>query len=150
MYYCTAGQREASGIRLPALVIGGAVAGISGDAVGYSFGRRVGRRLFERPDSRFFKRRHLLAAEVFYEKYSGKAVVLARFMPIVRTFAPIVAGMAKSAIGALCASMPSVMCCGRAVCQFVSLLPMLIHPWCRTCGVSLDGAVNPPRCSLPL
>jgi membrane-associated protein len=68
------------------------VAAISGDAVGYTFGQRVGRRLYERPDSRFFKRRHLLAAEEFYAKHGGKTIVIARFLPVVRTFAPIVAG----------------------------------------------------------
>ena len=78
---------------LPLLALGSFVAAVSGDAVGYAFGRRVGRRLYERPDSRFFKRKHLEAAEIFYEKHGGKAIVLARFMPVVRTLAPIVAGM---------------------------------------------------------
>lgn len=68
-------------------------AAILGDAVGYWFGRRVGRRLYERPNSRFFKREHLLAAEAFYEKHGGKTIVLARFLPIIRTMAPIVAGV---------------------------------------------------------
>ncbi len=75
------------------LALGSFVAAVAGDAVGYTFGRRVGRRLYERPDSRWFKRRHLAAAEVFYEKHGGKAIVLARFLPVVRTLAPIVAGM---------------------------------------------------------
>jgi membrane-associated protein len=70
------------------------VAAVSGDAVGYSFGYRVGRRLYERPDSRFFKRSHLMAAERFYEKHGGKTIVVARWLPFVRTFAPIVAGAA--------------------------------------------------------
>jgi membrane-associated protein len=71
------------------------VAAVAGDAVGYTFGRRVGRRLYERPDSRFFRRSHLLAAEQFYERHGGKTIVIARFMPFVRTFAPIVAGTAQ-------------------------------------------------------
>ena len=75
------------------LVIVCVAAAISGDGVGYFFGRRVGRRLFERPDSRWFKRRHLLAAEAFYEKHGGKTIILARFLPVVRTLAPIVAGV---------------------------------------------------------
>ena len=73
------------------------IAAIMGDAVGYWFGRRVGRRLYERPDSRIFKRRHLLAAEAFYERHGGKTIIIARFLPVVRTMAPIVAGV--SAMG---------------------------------------------------
>jgi membrane-associated protein len=71
------------------------VAAVLGDAVGYGFGHRYGRRLYERPDSRFFKKAHLRAAEAFYEKHGGKTIVIARFMPFVRTFAPIVAGAAS-------------------------------------------------------
>ena len=90
----TAGFLASQGIfDLPSLAVGCALAAIAGDAVGYAFGRHIGRRLFERPDSRWFKRRHLLAAEAFYAKHGGKAIVLARFIPIVRTFAPIVAGV---------------------------------------------------------
>lgn len=70
------------------------IAAVSGDAVGYWFGRRVGTRLYERPDSRFFKRSHLEAAEAFYQRHGGKTIVVARFLPFVRTFAPIVAGTA--------------------------------------------------------
>jgi membrane-associated protein len=71
------------------------VAAVTGDAVGYTFGYRVGRRLYERPDSRFFKKSHLRAAEEFYERHGGKTIVIARFLPFVRTFAPIVAGTAR-------------------------------------------------------
>lgn len=74
------------------LIIGCIIAAISGDAVGYAFGRSVGRRLYDRPDSRWFKQRHLRAAEAFYAKHGGRTIVLARFIPIVRTLAPIVAG----------------------------------------------------------
>lgn len=82
-------------LNLSILVIGCTIAAITGDTVGYAFGRRVGRRLYDRPDSRWFKRKHLLAAEAFYEKHGGKAIVIARFLPVARTFAPIVAGMAN-------------------------------------------------------
>lgn len=78
---------------LPELIIICSVAAILGDSVGYMFGRRVGRRLFMREDSTFFKKKHLEAAESFYEKHGSKTIVLARFVPIVRTFAPIVAGI---------------------------------------------------------
>jgi membrane-associated protein len=71
------------------------IAAVTGDAVGYWFGRRVGGRLYDRPDSRWFKKRHLQAAEGFYERHGGKTIVMARFLPFVRTFAPIVAGAAQ-------------------------------------------------------
>lgn len=70
------------------------IAAVTGDAVGYTFGRRVGGRLYDRPDSRWFKKKHLQAAEGFYERHGGKTIVMARFLPFVRTFAPIVAGAA--------------------------------------------------------
>lgn len=70
------------------------LAAVIGDAVGYWFGRRVGKGLYDRPDSRVFKRSHLDAAEAFYVRHGGKTIVIARFLPFVRTFAPIVAGAA--------------------------------------------------------
>jgi membrane-associated protein len=70
------------------------IAAILGQAAGYWIGAKAGPRLFARPDSRLFRREHLLKTQAFYEKHGGKAVVVARFMPIVRTFVPIVAGVA--------------------------------------------------------
>ena len=70
-------------------------AAILGDTVGYWFGRKTGPALFNRPKSMFFNPAHLKRAHDFYEKHGGKTIVLARFMPIVRTFAPIVAGMGQ-------------------------------------------------------
>ncbi len=70
-----------------------AMAAILGNLTGFWFGRRVGRPLYERQDSRFFKRKHLLAADALYQRHGGITIVLARFMPFVRTFAPIVAGI---------------------------------------------------------
>ena len=69
-----------------------AVAAILGDNVGYWFGNKTGPRIFNRENSRLFKRKNLLAAKAFYDKHGGKTIVLARFMPFIRTFAPIVAG----------------------------------------------------------
>lgn len=69
------------------------VAGIIGNAVGYWFGRKTGPLLFEKRDTLLFKRKHVLQAKEFYERRGGSAVILARFLPIVRTFAPIVAGV---------------------------------------------------------
>jgi membrane-associated protein len=89
----TAGFLASEGFLNPVVLIPLVViAAITGDAVGYTFGSRVGRRLYDRPDSHWFKRRHLLAAEAFYDKHGGKTIVIARFLPVVRTFAPIVAG----------------------------------------------------------
>jgi membrane-associated protein len=70
-------------------------AAILGNTSGYFIGHRAGRALFTREDSRFFKRAHLLRAHEFYEKHGGKTIIMAQFMPIVRTFAPVVAGAAE-------------------------------------------------------
>jgi len=77
---------------LPVLIVGCAIAAIAGDQVGYAFGKKVGPPLFSRPDSRLFKQKHLQQAEAFFERHGSKTIILARFTPIVRTFAPIVAG----------------------------------------------------------
>ncbi|MCB9834695.1 VTT domain-containing protein [Candidatus Nomurabacteria bacterium] len=69
------------------------IGAVAGDSVGYSFGKRVGPRIFERKDSMIFKKSHLIKAQGFYEKHGGKAIIIARFMPIIRTFAPILAGV---------------------------------------------------------
>ena len=70
------------------------IAAIVGDSVGYAIGRATGPRIFTRDDSLLFNRKHLLRAHAFYEKHGGKTIILARFMPIIRTFAPVVAGVA--------------------------------------------------------
>lgn len=67
-------------------------AAILGDGVGYWFGKRTGPRIFSRDESLLFRRKNLLAARAFYDRHGGKTIVLARFMPFIRTFAPIVAG----------------------------------------------------------
>ena len=71
------------------------IAAVVGDSVGYTFGRRVGRKLFHKKDSLFFSKENLEKAEAFYEKNGKKTIVLARFMPVIRTFAPIVAGIGE-------------------------------------------------------
>ena len=80
---------------LPWVVICVVVAAIVGDQVGYLFGKKVGPALFTRPDSRFFKQQNVQKAHAFIEKYGPKTIVMARFVPIVRTFAPIVAGVGE-------------------------------------------------------
>jgi membrane-associated protein len=71
------------------------VAAVVGDAVGYWIGWKAGKALYSRPNSFFFRREHLLKTHEFYEKHGGKTIIIARFMPIVRTFAPTVAGAAE-------------------------------------------------------
>lgn len=68
---------------------------VLGDSVGYAFGRKVGPKIFVKEDSIFFHKKHLEKARQFYERYGNKTIVLARFIPIVRTFAPIVAGVGQ-------------------------------------------------------
>lgn len=69
------------------------IAATLGVSVGYIFGHKVGKKLFQKEDSIFFHKKHLVRAQKFYEKHGGKAITIARFLPVVRTFAPIVAGM---------------------------------------------------------
>jgi membrane-associated protein len=80
---------------LAVLLLGCFVAAVAGDQVGYVFGRRVGPALFRRPDSRLFKQAHVEKAQKYFEEHGPKTIFLARFVPIVRTFAPIVAGVGR-------------------------------------------------------
>jgi membrane-associated protein len=69
-------------------------AAVIGDQVGFWLGRKSGPKIFNRPDNRFFKKKYVMEAHAFYEKHGGKAIILARFVPILRTFVPFVAGVA--------------------------------------------------------
>jgi membrane-associated protein len=80
---------------LPVILVGCFVAAVAGDQVGYVFGARVGPSLFRRPDSRIFKQEYVEKARAFFERHGSKTIVLARFVPIVRTFAPILAGVGE-------------------------------------------------------
>ena len=92
----TAGLLASQGFFNPWIIIPlVTIAAILGDNVGYWFGRKVGIRLFLRPDSRFLKHRHLERAKVFYETYGARAILFGRFVPVVRTFAPIIAGIVE-------------------------------------------------------
>lgn len=71
------------------------VASVAGNSVGYYIGKAAGPRLFTREDSLLFNKKHLVRAHEFYQRHGGKTIVLARFMPIIRTFVPVVAGMAQ-------------------------------------------------------
>jgi membrane-associated protein len=71
------------------------IAAVIGDSVGYTIGRKAGPHIFTRPNSLLFKQENVLKAQHFFEKHGGKTIIIARFIPIVRTFAPVVAGVAK-------------------------------------------------------
>lgn len=75
------------------------VAALCGNAMGYTLGRNVGVKLFERPNSKVFRREHLEKTQAFYAKHGGKILIYAQFMPIVRTYAAFVAGVAKMGYG---------------------------------------------------
>ncbi|MGH9657481.1 MAG: VTT domain-containing protein [Bryobacteraceae bacterium] len=84
----------AGGLDIVAINLVLMAAAVIGDTVGYLLGKRTGPAIFNRPDSRLFRREHLERTHRFYEKHGGKTIVYARFVPIVRTFAPFVAGVA--------------------------------------------------------
>jgi membrane-associated protein len=71
------------------------IAAICGNSFGYMLGRRLGPHVFNKPDSRFFKKEYVKEAHMFYEKHGPKTIILAQFVPVVRTFTPVVAGVAK-------------------------------------------------------
>ncbi|MFZ2072180.1 MAG: VTT domain-containing protein [Minisyncoccia bacterium] len=77
------------------LFIGSFIMAVLGDSVGYYFGRKIGHRIFSKPDSLFWNKKNLEKTAVFFEKHGNKTITLARFVPIVRTFAPIMAGVGK-------------------------------------------------------
>ena len=96
----TAGLFAASGhLELWSLFLFVSLAAIVGDTVGYFVGARTGPRIFSREDSLLFHKKHLISSKAFYDRYGGMTIVLARFMPIVRTFAPVVAGVGKMQYG---------------------------------------------------
>jgi membrane-associated protein len=88
-------SRPEVGISIVVLNVGLMVAAIVGDAINYNLGKQMGVRVFEKGRLRFVKHDHLMAAKAFYDRHGGKAIVLARFVPLVRTFTPFVAGVAK-------------------------------------------------------
>lgn len=86
---------QLSGWNLWPFLIGLSIAAIVGDTVGYWIGWKAGPAIFNRPSSRFFKQEYLQRAKAFYERHGGKTIIMARFVPIVRTFVPVVAGAAR-------------------------------------------------------
>src|ERR671911_64320 len=90
---------EALHLPLGWLLVGTFVAAVVGDQVGYVIGHRAGPAIFNRPDSRFFKQENVDKAHAFFDRYGAKTIVLARFVPIVRTFTPVVAGVNVRTMG---------------------------------------------------
>ncbi|HVV36532.1 MAG TPA: VTT domain-containing protein [Acidimicrobiales bacterium] len=90
----TAGLLASQGkLNLGVIIVGCCAAAVLGDQVGYQFGARVGPALFRRQDSRLFKQEYVEQAQGYFDRYGSRTIVLARFVPVVRTFAPIVAGI---------------------------------------------------------
>ena len=83
------------GLNLPVVLVGCFVAAVLGDQVGYLFGKRVGPSLFRRENSKLFKQQYVMKADEFFDRHGAKTIGLARFVPVVRTFAPILAGVGK-------------------------------------------------------
>jgi len=83
------------GLNFPLILVGCFLAAVIGDQVGYQFGKHVGPSLFRRPNSRIFKQTHVDRTRAFFEEHGPKTIVLARFVPVVRTFAPILAGVGE-------------------------------------------------------
>lgn len=86
---------DGSPLHLPVILVLLTIAAVAGDAVNYAIGYRLGPRVFSSETSRLLNKKHLLRTQAFYEKYGGKTIILARFMPIIRTFAPFVAGIGR-------------------------------------------------------
>jgi membrane-associated protein len=96
----TAGLLASQGaLNFPLIVVGCAVAAIAGDQVGYLIGRKAGPALFKRPDSRFFHKKNVERAKAYFDKNGPRTIILARFIPVIRTFAPVVAGVGQMDYG---------------------------------------------------
>lgn len=90
----TAGFLASQGyLNIVLLVVLSFIAAVAGDSVGYAIGKRLGPKIFVKDDSLFFNKDHIMRAHAFYEKHGGRAITIARFMPVVRTFAPVIAGV---------------------------------------------------------
>ncbi len=85
----------AAGLNVHLLVVLLIVAAVAGDSVNYGVGRAIGPRVFQRPDSRWFRQEHLRRTQAFYDRYGGVTIIIGRFVPIIRTFAPFLAGVAQ-------------------------------------------------------
>ncbi len=116
------------------------VAAVLGDSVGYTFGRRVGRKLFNRPNSRLFKQENIQRAEAFYEKHGGKTIIIARFIPVVRTFAPVVAGIGQMRYTTFLAYN---LIGGLLWAGGITYLGYFLGAWFTSLGLNIDHVILP-------
>lgn len=116
------------------------VAAVAGDSVGYWFGNKAGPRIFAKEDARLFKKEYIERAQQFYEKYGGISIVLARFIPVVRTFAPIVAGAGDMPYKKFL----SFNIIGGALWTVgVTLLGFFLGKWFEMMGLDIDQVLLP-------
>lgn len=127
-------------ININVLVIILFLAAVLGDSTGYTFGRRVGRRLFSRPDSRLFKQAYVERAEKFYAQYGGKTIIMARFIPFVRTFAPVIAGTAKMSYKTF---ITFNIIGGALWAAGVTYLGYFLGTWFQALGLDIDQVILP-------
>lgn len=116
------------------------IAAVLGDSVGYTFGRRIGRKLFNRPNSVLFRQENMQHAEDFYTKYGSKTIIIARFIPIVRTFAPIVAGIGKMEYKTFIAYN---LVGGLLWSAGITLLGFGLGHWFKSLGLDIDTVILP-------
>lgn len=116
------------------------LAAVLGDSTGYTFGRRVGRKLFSRPDSKLFKQAYVEKAESFYEKHGGKTIIMARFVPFVRTFAPVIAGTAKMKYSTFLAYN---VIGGLLWAVGITYLGYFLGSWFESMGLDIDQVILP-------
>jgi len=116
------------------------IAAVLGDTVGYLFGRKAGPRLFRRPDARLFKQAYIQRAQDFYDKNGGKTIILARFIPIVRTFAPVVAGAAHMKYKTF---LTYNLIGGLLWAAGVTYAGFFIGKWLHSMGVEIDAILLP-------
>jgi membrane-associated protein len=116
------------------------IAATTGASVGYAFGKKIGPRLFKRPDSLLFKQENVQKAQEFYNKHGGKTIILARFIPIVRTFVPLIAGIAKMNYKTF---MIYNLLGGALWAGGVTYLGYFLGGWLTSIGVDVDTVLLP-------
>lgn len=116
------------------------IAAVLGDSVGYTFGRRIGRRLFNRPNSLLFRQENIQHAEDFYDKYGSKTIIIARFIPVVRTFAPIIAGVGKMSYKTF---ITYNLIGGLLWSGGITLLGFGLGHWFKSLGLDIDTVILP-------